>query len=171
MAVLTCAFLAATFLAADAERNGQPDLAAQCGRNAFWTGVVTGAVALLAIFPLRSDADTLVRRLEGRGSVPVVASAIAGLVALVLLRRKRWAIARIAVVAAVASIVIGWGVGQYPDILIDEATINDVAGAHATMVGLVVVFAIAAVTVVPSLMWLFALVQLQPADPAEPPPA
>jgi cytochrome d ubiquinol oxidase subunit II len=171
LAVLTCAFLAATFLAADAERNGQPDLAAQCGRNAFWTGVVTGAVALLAIFPLRSDADTLVRRLEGRGSVPVVVSAVAGLVALVLLRRKRWTTARIAVVAAVASIVIGWGVGQYPDILIDEATINDVAGAHSTMVGLVVVFAIAAVTVVPSLLWLFALVQLQPADPTEPPPA
>jgi cytochrome d ubiquinol oxidase subunit II len=123
----------------------------------------------LAIFPLRSDADTLVRRLEGRGSLPVVVSAIAGLVALVLLRRKRWAIARIAVVAAVASIVIGWGVGQYPDILIDEVTIDDVAGAHSTMVGLVVVFAIAAVTVVPSLLWLFALVQQSHVESSEPP--
>jgi cytochrome d ubiquinol oxidase subunit II len=169
LAVLTCSFLAATFLAADAERSRQPELAAQCGRKAFWSGVVAGAVALLAYFPLRADAGTLVRRLEGRGSVPVVASAIAGFAALVLLRRKRWAVARIAAVAAVASIVIGWGVGQYPDVLVDHATINDVAGAHSTMIGLVVTFAIAAVTVVPSLLWLFALVQLSPADPTEPP--
>jgi cytochrome d ubiquinol oxidase subunit II len=169
LAVLTCSFLAATFLAADAERSRQPELAAKCGQKALWTGMVAGAVALLAYFPLRADADTLVRRLEGRGSVPVVASAIAGFAALVLLRQKRWAIARVAAVAAVASIVIGWGVGQYPDVLVDQATINEVAGAHSTMVGLVVVFGIAAVTVVPSLLWLFALVQLAPADPTDPP--
>ena len=169
LAVLTCAFLAATFLAADAERSGQPELAARCGRNALWSGVVAGAVAVLAVFPLRADADTLVRRLEGRGSVPVVASAVAGLAALVLLRQKRWAVARIAAVAAVASIVIGWGVGQYPDVLVDHATINEVAGARPTMVGLVVVFGVAAVTVIPSLLWLFALVQLSPTEPSDPP--
>ena len=168
LAVLTCAFLAATFLAADAERSGQPELAARCGRNALWSGVVAGAVAVLAVFPLRADADTLVRRLEGRGSVPVVASAVAGLAALVLLRHKRWAVARIAAVAAVASIVIGWGVGQYPDVLVDHATINEVAGARPTMVGLVVVFGIAAVTVIPSLLWLFALVQRSPAETSDP---
>jgi len=168
LAVLTCAFLAATFLAADADRSGQPELAARCGRNALWSGVVAGAVAVLAVFPLRADADTLVRRLEGRGSVPVVASAVAGLAALVLLRQKRWAVARIAAVAAVASIVIGWGVGQYPDVLVDHATINEVAGARPTMVGLVVVFGIAAVTVIPSLLWLFALVQRSPAETSDP---
>jgi cytochrome d ubiquinol oxidase subunit II len=168
LAVLTCAFLAATFLAADAERSGQPELAAQCGRKALWTGAVTGAVALLAVFPLRADAETLVSRLEGRGSVPVVVSAVAGFVALVLLRQKRWAIARVAAVAAVAAIVIGWGVGQFPDVLVDHATIDDVSGAHSTMVGLVVTFGIAAVTVVPSLLWLFALVQRAPAAPTEP---
>lgn len=169
LAVLTCAFLAATFLAADAEHSRQPDLAAQCGRDALWTGVITGAMALLAFFPLHADAETLVRRLEGRGSVPVVISAISGLVTLVLLQQKRWAIARVAAVAAVGSIVIGWGVGQYPDVLVDHATINEVAGAHSTMVGLVVVFGIAAVTVVPSLLWLFTLVQLSPAEPSDPP--
>jgi cytochrome d ubiquinol oxidase subunit II len=169
LAVLTCAFLAATFLAADAQRSKQPQLAKQCGRNALRSGVVAGAVALLVIIPLRADAHTLVRRLEGRGSVPVVVSAVAGLTALVLLRQKRWAVARVAAVVAVASIVIGWGVGQYPDVLVDHATISDVAGARSTMVALLVVFGIAVVTVLPSLVWLFALVQLTPVDPADPP--
>ncbi len=159
LAVLTCAFLAATFLATDAARTGQAELAAHCGRQALRTGAVTGAVALLAIFPLRADAATLVHRLQGRGSVPVVVSALAGLAALVLLRQQRWPLARVAAVVAVASIVIGWGVGQYPDVLIDHATIDQVAGARSTMVSLVVVFGFAAVTVVPSLVWLYILVQ------------
>ena len=159
LAVLTCAFLAATFLAADAARTGQNELAVQCGRKALLSGAITGVVALLAIIPLRADADTLVHRLEGRGSVPVVLSALAGAVALLLLQRRRWAVARVAAALAVASIVIGWGVGQYPDVLIDHATIDEVAGAHSTMVGLVLVFCGAAVTVLPSLMWLFTLVQ------------
>jgi cytochrome d ubiquinol oxidase subunit II len=163
LAVLTCAFLAATFLAADAHRDGHDELARWCGRRALASGVLTGAVALVAVIPLEIDADTLVNRLQGRGSVPVVLSAVAGSVALWLLRAERWGPARLAAVAAVASIVAGWGVGQYPDVLVDQATIDQVAGARPTMIGLIIVFGVAAVTAVPALVWLFVLVQ-QPAN-------
>jgi cytochrome d ubiquinol oxidase subunit II len=159
LAVMTCAFLAATFLAADAARDGDDELARWCGRRALTSGVVTGAVALLAVIPLEMDADTLVSRLQGRGSVPVVLSALAGGAGLWLLRAQRWAAARIAAVAAVATIVAGWGIGQYPDVLVDHATIDQVAGARPTMIGLIVVFGIAAITAVPALVWLFVLVQ------------
>jgi cytochrome bd ubiquinol oxidase subunit II len=158
LAVLTCAFLAATFLAADSERNGRSALAEWCGRRALISGGVTGAVALLAVIPLEIDADTLVGRLQGRGSAPVVLSAVAGATSLWLLHRRRWAIARVTAVVAVGSIVLGWGVGQYPDILVDHATIDQVAGARPTMIGLIIVFGFAAVTAVPSMMWLFVLV-------------
>jgi cytochrome d ubiquinol oxidase subunit II len=43
LAVLTCTFLAGTFLAADAERSGNTDLAEQIGRDALFAGVITGA--------------------------------------------------------------------------------------------------------------------------------
>ena len=59
---------------------------------------------------------------------------------------------------AVAAIVIGWGVGQYPDLLVDEITIADAAGERPTLIGLIIVFGLAAVTVVPSLAWLYVLV-------------
>ncbi len=59
---------------------------------------------------------------------------------------------------AVAAIVIGWGVGQYDWILVDEVTIADGIGARSTQVGLVIVFALAAVTAVPALIWLYLLV-------------
>jgi cytochrome bd ubiquinol oxidase subunit II len=69
----------------------------------------------------------------------------------------------------VASVVIGWGVGQYPDILVGHATIDEAAGARASLIGLIVVFGLAAATVVPALVWLFVLVNTD--TWAEPDPA
>jgi cytochrome d ubiquinol oxidase subunit II len=158
LAVLTVAFLAATFLAADAARGGDDRLADDIGGKAFWTGLVTGAVALVAAVAIELDAETLADGLHTRGLVFVIGSAIAGLATLVLLRQRRWAIARVTAVAAVGAIVVGWGVAQYDWLLVDELTIADAAGARATLIGLLIVFALAAVTAVPALIWLFVLV-------------
>lgn len=158
LAVLTCAFLAATFLAADAARDGDRELADGLGRRAIVCGAVTGAAALGAAVILPSDAQTLAEGLRGRGVVLVVASAVAGSASLWLLTRHAFGLARVTAVAAVGSIVIGWGVAQYPDILVDQVTIEEAAGARSTLIGLVIVFVAAALTAVPSLAWLYVLV-------------
>jgi cytochrome d ubiquinol oxidase subunit II len=158
LAVLTVAFLAATFLAADAERGGRHELAVEIGDRALWSGIVTGAAALAAAVAIELDAETLADGLHGRGLVLVALSAVAGMSTLVLLRQQRWGLARVTAVVAVASIVIGWGVAQYDWILVDELTIADAAGARVTLIGLIIVFAAAAVTAVPAMIWLFVLV-------------
>ena len=160
LAVLTVSFLAATFLAADAERGGRHRLAGTIGERALWAGVVTGAVALVAAaaIELDPDAQTLADGLHTRGLPLVIGSAIAGAATLVLLRQRRWALARLTAVAAVGAIVVGWGVAQYDWILVDALTVDDAAGARATMIGLIIVFAAAAVTAVPAMIWLFVLV-------------
>lgn len=158
LAVLTVSFLAATFLAADAQRGGRTELADDIGTKAFWSGLVTGAAALAAAVAIELDAETLADGLHGRGLVFVIGSAAAGLATLALLRRRSWAWARVTAVAAVGAIVVGWGVAQYPDLLVDELTIDDGAGARSTLIGLIVVFGAAAVTAVPALVWLFVLV-------------
>lgn len=71
-----------------------------------------------------------------------------------LLWVRRYATARLAAAVSVALIVIGWGVGQYPWLLVDELTIAAAAGARATLWGLVVAFLAAAVLVVPPLGYL-----------------
>jgi cytochrome d ubiquinol oxidase subunit II len=159
LAVLACAFLAGTFLAAEAHLADDEELAETMGRRAFGTGVATGAVALVGVVVLETDAPTLASGLHGRGLVLVVGSALGGLASLVLLRRRRWGAARLAAVVAVATVVIGWGVGQYPWLLVDEVRIDDGAGARATLVALLVVFGAAAVTVVPALGYLYWLTQ------------
>jgi cytochrome d ubiquinol oxidase subunit II len=158
LAVLTVSFLAATFLAADAERGGRGELAESIGSRAFWAGIVTGAVALVAALAIETDAETLADGLHTHGLVFVIGSAVFGLASLVLLRQRRWAIARVTAVAAVGAIVVGWGVAQYDWILVDELTIDQAAGADSTLTGLIIVFAAAAVTAVPALIWLFVLV-------------
>lgn len=158
LAVLTVSFLAATFLAADAQRGGRTELAEDIGTKALASGIVAGAAALAAAVAIEVDANTLADGLHSRGLVLVVGSAVAGMATLVLLKQRKWAWARVTAVAAVASIVIGWGVAQYPDLLVDQLTIDQAAGARSTLIGLIIVFGVAAVTAVPAMVWLFILV-------------
>jgi cytochrome d ubiquinol oxidase subunit II len=67
--------------------------------------------------------------------------------------------ARIGAVLAVGAVVLGWGVGQYPWLLVDEVTIVDAAGAPATLQALLIAVGIAAVQVVPALSYLYVLTQ------------
>ena len=158
LAVLTCSFLAGVFLAADAERSGNTDLADDIGVKSFRVGILTGVLAIGAAITLELDAESLASGLHGRGLALVITSAVAGGTSLWRLRQRRWAHARIGAVIAVAAIVIGWGVGQYPEILVDQVTIDEAVGARSTQWGLLIVFAFAAVTAIPALAWLFILV-------------
>ena len=159
IAVGTCAFLAGTFLVADARRAGRERLAEELRRRAILVGLVTGAVVFAALVPIDHDAPTLADGLEGRAAPLVVLAALAGLATLVLLWRRRYGLARLTAVLAVASVVSGWGVGQYPWLLVDEVTISDAAGATATVQGLLVAVGLAGVVVLPPLAYLFRLTQ------------
>jgi cytochrome bd ubiquinol oxidase subunit II len=61
----------------------------------------------------------------------------------------------------VAAVLLGWGVAQYPWLLVDEVTIADGAGARATLAGLLVVVTLAGVLVLPALAYLFRLTQTE----------
>ncbi|WP_426242787.1 cytochrome d ubiquinol oxidase subunit II [Nocardioides sp. LHG3406-4] len=159
IAVGTCTFLAGVFLTADAARTGRRDLEATLRRRTLAVGVVTGAVVFAALLPISRDAPTLSDGLTGRAAPLVVVSAIAGITTLVLLLRDRPVAARPAAVVAVAAVLLGWGVGQYPWLLVDEITIEDAAGADATLVALLVAVGIAVVLVVPALAYLYSLTQ------------
>ena len=161
IAVGTCSFLAGTFLAADAQRAALSDLAERMRRQTIGVGAVTGAVVLGTLLPLRADAPTLYAGLSGRAAPLILISASAGLATLWLLWRRRLAVARFTAVAAVAAVVLGWGVGQYPWLLVDHVRIEDAAGASATLTGLLVAVGLAGVIVVPPLSYLFWLTQTE----------
>ncbi|MCH7231040.1 cytochrome d ubiquinol oxidase subunit II [Glycomyces sp. L485] len=159
IAVGTCAFLAGAFLTADAARGGQSGLADRLRTRSLLVGLVTGAVVFAALVPLQRDAPTLSAGLTGRAAPLIVLSAVGGAATLLLLARRRYGPARLTAVLAVSSVVSGWGLGQFPWILVDQVTIAETAGARATLQGLLVAVAIAAAVVGPALLYLFRLTQ------------
>jgi len=159
IAVGTCAFLAGVFLCADAARSGSPALAATLRARTLTVGLVTGAVVFAALVPLERDAPTLADGLETRAAPLIVLSFLAGVATLWLLWTRRFVLARPAALLAVAAVVFGWGVGQYPWLLVDELTIAEAAGARATLQGVLVAAGIAAALVLPPLAYLYRLTQ------------
>lgn len=159
LAVLTCAYLAGVFLAADSLRTGDSALGEQLRRRVVVVGAVTGTVVLGGALPLRADAPTLYHRLSGQGIVFVVVSAAAGTLSLGMVLARRYAHARVAATTAVVAVVAGWGFAQYPWVLVNALRLDQAAGARAALMGLVWVGVGALVIVVPSLTWLFRLAQ------------
>ncbi len=157
LAVATCTFLAGVLLTADARSLGRDDLAESLRRRSLIGGVLTGSVVVVGIPVLVADDETLVDGLLGRALPLVVASAVGGVATMVLLWRRREDLARVSAGVAVAAVVAGWGVAQYPWLLVDEVTIADGAGARATLIGLLVATGLAVVLVVPSLLYLYSL--------------
>jgi cytochrome bd ubiquinol oxidase subunit II len=159
MAVVTCAFLAAVFLAAEARARHVSDLERWFRQRAIGAAAVAGSLAVAGIFVLHADADHLFDRLLGPGLPLVVASAVAGLAVLVLLDRAPPRPLRVLAVVAVGAVVAGWGVAQYPYLLGTHLRIAEGAAPDATLWSVVVVFGVAVVLVVPSLALLYRMQQ------------
>jgi len=157
LAATTCTFLAGVFLTAEADRLGENELALSISRRTIGVGVVTGAIAIVGVIPIRNDAPTLADGLTGRASGLVVLSALAGASTIWLLSQARFRLARVGAVVAVGAVVVGWGVAQYPWVLVDQMTIEQAAANSTTLIGLLVVSVLSAVLVVPPLIFLFVL--------------
>jgi cytochrome d ubiquinol oxidase subunit II len=161
IAVGTCAFLAGVFLCADAERTGHPALLRSLRARTLSVGILTGLIVFAALVPLQHDAPTLAGGLKHQAAPLIVVSRLAGMATLVLLWLHRFSVARVAALVAVATVIAGWGVGQYPWLLVDQVRIDEAGGAHATLVGLLVAVGCAAVLVLPPLIGLYWFTQTE----------
>ncbi|MDQ1456178.1 MAG: cytochrome bd ubiquinol oxidase subunit [Actinomycetota bacterium] len=159
MAVVVCAFLAAVYLTADAQRRESPDLVGYFRRRAIGSAIVAGGVAIAGVFVLQHDARDLFHGLTHRGAPLIALSAVAGVATLVLLMGARYAWARVSAGLAVVAVLFGWAAGQYPYMLEHSVRISDAAGAHATLVATLVVLGGGSALLVPALAWLFVLMQ------------
>ena len=166
LAVVTGAYIAAVFLAADSVRAELPDLVAAFKRRALASALVAGALAVAGIFIVRAEARDLYDGLtSGGGLVMVVASTLLGLLTLALLRRDRFGLARFTSAGAVTAILVGWALAQRPDFLPGELSFEEAAAGDATLTAVLVCVAIALVILVPALTLLYRLVLTGRLDP------
>lgn len=168
LAVTTCIFLAGVFLTADAVRMGDSALASRLRIRTLALGLAAGVIIFAGLYPILDDAPTLSDGLLGRALPLLVIAMLAGATTLVLLYRSHPA-ARVLAAIAVAAVVAGWGVGQYPWMLVDQLRIADAAGAPATLAALLVVVALAGLVVVPPLTYLLWFTQTGESNPTTSP--
>ena len=157
LAVATSAYLAAVYLAADGARRNERELERAFRVRALGAGCVAGALALVGIFVVRGDAHSLYDELvSGRALPAVIVSALAGLATLVLVYRRRFETARYSAALAVAAVLAGWALAQWPTIL-PGLDVRHAAAPHDTLVAVVVAVLGGGAIVFPSLALLFRL--------------
>ena len=158
LAVAAGAYVAGAFLIADARRD-QPAIVDAFRYRTLGAGIVAGGLAIAGLLIIRVDAPQLFSGLTGLALPLVVISVVAGTVSLALcaFAGGRWT--RFVGVVAAGSIIVGWGVAQYPLILPPSLTISAAAAPEGTIVSLLVIATAAAVIIGPSIGLLFWLQQ------------
>ncbi|HEX5610435.1 MAG TPA: cytochrome d ubiquinol oxidase subunit II [Solirubrobacterales bacterium] len=159
MFVATGAYLSAVFLVGDARRAGEEDLERYFVRRSLAAAAIAGAFALAGLFALHSEARYVYDRLLDQGLPLVVLSALCGLGLLAVLLRGGRRPLRPLAAGAVVAVIWGWGVAQFPYLLPTSLRIDQAAAPDPTMTVIFIVFAVAAVLVLPSLALLYTLSQ------------
>lgn len=159
LAVSVVAYLAAVYLVWDAKRLSDDAMVEYFRKRAVIAAVVTGVVAFAGIFVLRADAEYLFNGLTTRALPVVVLSAIAGTASLVLLLRRSHRGARLAAIAAVFFVIVGWGVAQWDYLLPETLAVSDAVAPTGTIASLIVVTLLAVVIIFPAIGLLFTLDQ------------
>ena len=159
LAVVVVAYLSAVYLVWDARRLSEPTMVAYFRRRAVGASIAAGVVALAGIAVLSSDADYLFDELTTKALPLVILAAVCGTASLVLLARDAVRGARLVAIGAVVSIVIGWGVAQWPYLLPESLEVSDAAAPSGTLDAILVAAVGALLLVVPGFILLYTLDQ------------
>jgi cytochrome d ubiquinol oxidase subunit II len=148
------AFLAATYLTVDTE--GEPNLQDDFRTRALVAALLLAPVAALTFALARHGAPTLFERLTSWWApwlVGVTSGCAVGALVGLWYRRFRWA--RIAAIVQVACILVGWGLAQYPYLVIPDLTVTSAATVPSTLEALQWALAVGAVVLFPAFGYLF----------------
>jgi cytochrome bd ubiquinol oxidase subunit II len=159
MFVATSAYLAAVFLVGDARRAAAEEMELYFERRALGAAVVAGALAAAGLVALHSEARYVFDRLTDQGLPLVILSLLCGAALLVVLVRGGRRPLRPLAGGAVIAVIWGWGIAQFPYLLPTSLRIDQAAAPDPTMTIIFIVFAAAAVLVLPSLGLLYTLAQ------------
>jgi cytochrome d ubiquinol oxidase subunit II len=159
--VAACGYISAVFLVLEARSRGHHDLVRYFALRATAAGAVTGGLAGGTFYELSTSSPYVYHRLTGI-SLPLVAISIAAGIAVLGMLWLRWyhpLILRATAAVAVATVVWGWGVAQYPYLFPTTLTLPSGSAPNATLDAEFIVAGLAVVLVVPGFALLYYLQQ------------
>jgi cytochrome bd ubiquinol oxidase subunit II len=159
--VAACAYISAVFLVLEARQRGHRELVRYFSLRATAAGALTGALAGATFGELSASSPYVFSRLTGI-ALPLVAISIAAGIAVLAMLWLRWyhAVALRATAAiAVATVVWGWGLAQYPYLLPTSLSLATGSAPTATLVAEFIVTGLAVLLVAPGFVILYVLQQ------------
>jgi cytochrome bd ubiquinol oxidase subunit II len=148
------AFLAATYLTH--ETRGDFELQNDFRLRALWAEFALLPLALIVFLAAKSGAPSMYQGLTAWWAPLLLGwTALAAVTAVIALRLRKFELARIAGIAQVTFILIGWGVAQFPNLIAPDVTVYNAAAPEITLQLLVLALGAGAVVLLPSLAYLF----------------
>jgi len=159
--VAACAYISAVFLVVEARIRDRQDLMRYFALRATAAGIFTGALAGGTFYELSFSAPRVYSRLTGI-ALPLVAISIAAGIAVLGMLWLRWyrsIVLRLTAAIAVASVVWGWGLAQYPYLFPTSLTLTAGSAPTASLDAEFVVAGLAILLVAPGFAILYYLQQ------------
>jgi cytochrome bd ubiquinol oxidase subunit II len=167
--VAACAYVSAVYLVIEAVHRRHRELTRYFTRRATAAGVVTGALAGGTFGELSVSSPYVFGRLTGI-ALPLVAVSIAAGIAVIGMLWLRWyhpVGLRATAAIAVATVVFGWGLAQYPYLFPRSLSLATGSAPTAALVAEFVVVGLAVLLVAPGFVILYALQQRRMLTTAE----
>src|SRR5246127_2361158 len=148
------AFLAATYMTVDTQ--GQPDLQNDFRLRAIWAETALIPLAIIVFVTSKSGAPLMYQGLTNWWAPLLLGwTALSAITAALALWSRRFYLARIAAVAQVTFILLGWGLAQFPHLVTPDVTIQNAAAPESTLKLLLLALGAGTVVLLPSLFYLF----------------
>jgi cytochrome bd ubiquinol oxidase subunit II len=148
------AFLAATYMTVDAR--SQPDLQNDFRLRAIWAETALIPLAIIVFTTSKHGAPLMFHGLINWWAPLLLGwTALSAITATLALWSRRFYLARIAAVAQVTFILVGWGLAQFPHLVTPDVTIQNAVAPESTLRLLLLALGAGAVVLLPSLFYLF----------------
>jgi cytochrome d ubiquinol oxidase subunit II len=154
------AFLAATYMTVDLQ--DQPDLQNDFRLRAIWAQAALIPLAVIVFVTSKYGAPVMFHELTNWWAPLLLGwTALSAITATLALWFRKFYLARIAAVAEVTFILVGWGLAQFPHLVTPDVTIQNAAAPESTLKLLLLALGAGAVVLLPSLFYLFQIFKRQ----------
>jgi cytochrome d ubiquinol oxidase subunit II len=160
-----CSVLAATYLTAEAQTNGDHELLGIFLPRAIIAGAVTAVIGAIAASLARWEDPVLWEGLVGRALPLSLGAVLVGLATAGALILLRYRLARMLVAAEAALIIAAWGVAQYPYLIVPDLTLQNAAAPTSTLTLAIICSLLGMLILLPSLWYLFVIFKIPTGAP------
>jgi cytochrome d ubiquinol oxidase subunit II len=148
------AFLAATYMTD--ETQSERDLQNDFRLRAIWAQAALVPLAITVLLTSKSGAPLMYHGLTNWWAPLLLGwTALSAITATVALWSRKFYLARIAALAQVTFILVGWGLAQFPHLVTPDVTLQNAAAPESTLKLLLLALGAGAVVLLPSLIYLF----------------